>query len=153
MLWSELEHAYGEASDLGPLLAELADDDPPTCIRAFRALEERIAHQGTLYSATGPALAAVIGTLHAGRGDAGLAICMRLTSLLRRLRGGILWARTQSDPGYLGDCDRALADGLPTFLALRESSDSLQAAWDRAALLHARPRAGLDRRRTRPAGA
>lgn len=129
MNWSEFEHAYGEASDVGPLLTEVADDDPQTCIRAFQALEERIAHQGTLYSATGPTLAAVIATLHVDRGDAGLAVCMRLTSLLRRLRAGILWARSQSDPGHLGACDRAFAGGLPVFQALRQSPDSLQAAW------------------------
>lgn len=127
--WGALRHAYGEASDLDALLSDVADGDTRACLDALDAIMQRIAHQGTLYTATGPAIAGIIGSLNTERADAAIAICMRLTGLLRRLRPSILSARAQSDPGPLGECDTAFAEGVPILQELRRSPDVLVRVW------------------------
>ena len=127
--WSALRHAYGEASDLDALMTDVASGDNRACLDALDAIMERVAHQGTLYTATGPAVAGIFGALNAERADAAIAICMRLTGLLRLLRPSILSARAQSDPGQLGECDTAFAEGVPILQELRQSPDVLVRVW------------------------
>ena len=50
MPWGSLTHAYGVASDLPALLADLAD--PSGCAEACAELDMRIVHQGGIYPAT-----------------------------------------------------------------------------------------------------
>ncbi|AKF02988.1 DUF7003 family protein [Sandaracinus amylolyticus] len=54
--WAALEHAYGRADDVPQLLLDLRSDDPVTRERARYWLGGTIVHQGTLYSATAPAV-------------------------------------------------------------------------------------------------
>ncbi|UJR84619.1 hypothetical protein [Sandaracinus amylolyticus] len=54
--WAALEHAYGRADDVPKLLLDLRSDDPATRDRARYWLGGTIVHQGTLYSATAPAV-------------------------------------------------------------------------------------------------
>ncbi|MEJ2252712.1 MAG: hypothetical protein P8Y97_24025, partial [Candidatus Lokiarchaeota archaeon] len=50
--WKNLEHAYGEASDVPQLIRDLASKDPDLRDHAFYELYGNIYHQGTRYQAT-----------------------------------------------------------------------------------------------------
>jgi hypothetical protein len=54
--WEALEHAHGSASDVPVLLRAAASDDPDARDLAFELLAESIWHQGSVYSATAPAV-------------------------------------------------------------------------------------------------
>lgn len=73
--WSELEHAYGSASDLPPLLKRLAEfpqetsfDDEP-----WFTLWSSIYHQGDIYSASFAAVPHIVETLAAAPARASLS--------------------------------------------------------------------------------
>lgn len=50
--WEELEHAYGDASDVPNLIQELLSEDPDVRDQALWSLYGNIFHQGTRYEAT-----------------------------------------------------------------------------------------------------
>src|SRR4051794_25242079 len=54
--WAVLEHAHGQATDVPVLLRAAAGDDPDARELAFELLAESIWHQGSVYSATTPAV-------------------------------------------------------------------------------------------------
>ncbi|MBO2557597.1 hypothetical protein [Shewanella algae] len=54
--WSELNHAYGEASDVPELIEALTTDDAHKFEEALNELLSNIWHQGTIYDATVKAL-------------------------------------------------------------------------------------------------
>jgi hypothetical protein len=129
--WQQLEHAYGPASDVPALLAAVrADDD-----RAGEAIDElfsTICHQGTVYSATVPAVP-FIAMLAL---DDGLPVERRalLALLLFMIARGEGYYRVHGDdegslpPGELHSqlaeenrivtaCRQAVAQVVPTFVA------------------------------------
>ncbi|BCJ76807.1 hypothetical protein CS0771_63510 [Catellatospora sp. IY07-71] len=59
--WTALEHAYGDAGDVPQLLHGVASDDPDTFAEAHFELCSSIFHQGTVYSASAPAVRFLIG--------------------------------------------------------------------------------------------
>lgn len=58
--WQELEHAFGRASDVPPLLAALAESRGWKLKKGMEQLWERVLHQGSIYSASAPAVEALI---------------------------------------------------------------------------------------------
>jgi HEAT repeat protein len=54
--WQDLGHAYGPAEDVPELIRALAADDPQERQNARSHLWSNIIHQGTVYSATAPAV-------------------------------------------------------------------------------------------------
>src|SRR3954452_6118387 len=61
--WNSLEHAYGPASDAPAELAALLSEDGDTFGNAIAYLDSAVLHQGTIYSATAPAVEFVAGVL------------------------------------------------------------------------------------------
>lgn len=55
--WTTLKHAYGNAADIPPLLAQLTPDSKTT---VWDELWSRLCHQGTVYSASFAALPALL---------------------------------------------------------------------------------------------
>ena len=58
--WEKLEHAYGDASDVPPLLQDVAAVRGRKLLKALDELGSRVLHQGTIYSASPPVARAVI---------------------------------------------------------------------------------------------
>ena len=58
--WTTLQHAYGVATDVPGQLRALRSLDPEARRAAFYALHGNIWHQGTVYTATAPALAFLV---------------------------------------------------------------------------------------------
>ena len=61
--WGNLGHAYGSAADAPAQLAGLLSRDPQAIATALGYLDAAILHQGTIYSATAPAMLFVAGVL------------------------------------------------------------------------------------------
>jgi len=61
--WDNLEHAYGAASDLPPLLKSVSTAKGRRMREPLGELYSRVLHQGTIYSASPPVAHAVIGML------------------------------------------------------------------------------------------
>ncbi|MFD4672479.1 hypothetical protein ACFWNN_22325 [Lentzea sp. NPDC058450] len=53
--WAGLEHAYGSAEDVPPVLLDLLSLDAEACGNALANLDGGLLHQGSIYSATAPA--------------------------------------------------------------------------------------------------
>lgn len=58
--WDQLQHAYGPASDIPPLLRQIAAARGPKLFEALEELCSRVLHQGTIYSASPPVARAVL---------------------------------------------------------------------------------------------
>jgi hypothetical protein len=58
--WSDLEHAYGSASDIPPLLKQISIAKGRKLLDPINELYSRVLHQGTIYSASPPAAHALI---------------------------------------------------------------------------------------------
>ena len=54
--WTSLAHAYGSAHDVPHMIRAMASDDPEARQQAFYEAYSNICHQGTVYSATAPAV-------------------------------------------------------------------------------------------------
>jgi len=54
--WGKLSHAYGDADDVPGLLRALVSDSPKKAESAISDLFASILHQGTIYTATIPAI-------------------------------------------------------------------------------------------------
>src|SRR5579863_4771016 len=54
--WSQLSHAYGEASDVPDMIRALAASDPDNRREELDALWSSILHQGSVYTATAAAI-------------------------------------------------------------------------------------------------
>ena len=61
--WSDLEHAYGPATDIPAMLRAVAGDDDASRDRAITALFGSICHQGDVYEAAADAVAAQFAAL------------------------------------------------------------------------------------------
>jgi hypothetical protein len=61
--WAKLATAYGNAKGLDKLIRELASSSRDKRANAVVAVEANIAHQGTIYSASAPALKAIVEVL------------------------------------------------------------------------------------------
>ncbi|MGX1274203.1 hypothetical protein [Streptomyces phaeoluteigriseus] len=59
--WGSLAHAYGPAGDVPPHLVHLLDEDPRRQAEALGMLDMSVLPQGSLYSATPPAVLFVAG--------------------------------------------------------------------------------------------
>jgi hypothetical protein len=80
--WPRLHHAYGRATDTPGHLRALLREDPESRRAAMSHLWSAIIHQGTPWTATGPAALVVAGLLSDGRIDRGEAIRADLLSFL-----------------------------------------------------------------------
>lgn len=67
--WHRLHHAYGRAADTPGHLRALLEDDADGRRRALGHLKSAIMHQGTPWTATGPAALVVVGLLADARID------------------------------------------------------------------------------------
>jgi hypothetical protein len=80
--WSRLHHAYGRATDTPGHLRALLDEHPEARKNALSHLWSAIIHQGTPWTATGPAALVVAGLLSDERIDRGEPIRGDLLSFL-----------------------------------------------------------------------
>jgi hypothetical protein len=80
--WSRLYHAYGPAMDTPGQLLSLLEPDPESRKSAMSHLWSAIIHQGTPWTATGPAALVVAGLLSDERLDRGEPIRASLLSFL-----------------------------------------------------------------------
>src|SRR5688572_2668935 len=80
--WSRLHHAYGRATDTPGHLRALLREDPESRKGALAHLWSAIIHQGTPWTATGPAALVVAGLLSDERLDRGEPIRAHLLSFL-----------------------------------------------------------------------
>jgi hypothetical protein len=80
--WSRLHHAYGNATDTPGFLLDLLNDEPQARQKALEHLWSAIIHQGTPWTATGPAALVVAGFLSDERLDRGQSIRANLLSFL-----------------------------------------------------------------------
>lgn len=127
--WVNLDHAYGDAADLPPLLEACALGDTPQCLAALRALRERIFHQGSVYTATGPALTALVHGLSPERPDPTVACAMLLFDVLARVGPSLSAARIGQADEVLRACDKAFREAVPRLEALMEADDRLVQSW------------------------
>lgn len=68
--WSQLRHAYGDATDVPAMLTRVADDDRAEHAEGLTDLLAAICHQGTAYSATLAAIPSLLAVLRRlPRGD------------------------------------------------------------------------------------
>ncbi|HET8549987.1 MAG TPA: hypothetical protein VFL57_18380, partial [Bryobacteraceae bacterium] len=67
--WDLLEHAYGTASDIPPLLDRIAGAKGAKQRKALEELCARVLHQGSVYSASAPVARALIEMLDTAGGD------------------------------------------------------------------------------------
>lgn len=79
--WDQLEHAYGEASDIPQMLRELASLDTEIRERALWSLYGNIWHQGTVYEATAYAIPFLIELLEESDVEDKHAILIYLSDL------------------------------------------------------------------------
>ena len=61
--WGRLQHAYGPATDLPTLIRALTDGDHVAADAAIAQLSHTICHQGTVYSASAPAVPFLVDAL------------------------------------------------------------------------------------------
>src|ERR1700746_331359 len=80
--WSRLPHAYGRATDTPGHLRALLEEDPDSRKVAMSHLWSAVLHQGTPWTATGPAALVVAGLLSDERIDRGETIRANLLSFL-----------------------------------------------------------------------
>src|SRR5688572_20203384 len=80
--WSRLHHAYGRATDTPGHLSALLNEDLESRKKAMDHLWSAIIHQGTPWTATGPAALVVAGLLSDDRLDRGEPIRAKLLSFL-----------------------------------------------------------------------
>jgi hypothetical protein len=80
--WSRLHHAYGRATDTPGHLRALLEEDPEAREKALSHLWSAIIHQGTPWTATGPAALVVAGLLSDERIGRGEPIRANLLSFL-----------------------------------------------------------------------
>jgi hypothetical protein len=85
--WSRLHHAYGRATDTPGHLRALLREDRESREKAMSHLWSAIIHQGTPWTATGPAALVVAGLLSDGRLDHGEPIRANLLSFLACVAG------------------------------------------------------------------
>src|SRR5688572_33357142 len=80
--WSRLHHAYGRATDTPGHLSALLNEDLESRKKALDHLWSAVIHQGTPWTATGPAALVVAGLLSDPRLDRGHPIRARLLAFL-----------------------------------------------------------------------
>src|SRR5262249_43234330 len=81
--WAALEHAHGRATDVPVLLRAAASDDPDARELAFELLAESIWHQGSVYSATTPAVPFLYRMLEADETPDKQQVAVLLASIAR----------------------------------------------------------------------
>jgi len=110
--WAALEHAHGSATDVPVLLRAAASDDPDARELAFELLAESIWHQGSVYSATTPAVPYLYRILEAEQTPDKQQVAVLLASI-----AGSQLAAHPDDPRAVADEDwaatrRAVAERL-----------------------------------------
>jgi HEAT repeat protein len=100
--WAALEHAHGRATDVPVLLRAAASDDPDARELAFELLAESIWHQGSVYSATTPAVPFLYRLLEADETPDKQQVTLLLASI-----AGYQFATHPDDPRAVADEDWA----------------------------------------------
>jgi hypothetical protein len=80
--WARLRHAYGRATDTPGYLRALLEQDPQLRRKAMSHLWSAVIHQGTPWTATGPAALVIAGLMFDERIDRGESIRAELLSFL-----------------------------------------------------------------------
>ncbi|HEY1375989.1 MAG TPA: HEAT repeat domain-containing protein [Gemmataceae bacterium] len=96
--WATLEHAHGKATDVPVLLRAAACDDRHARELAFELLAESIWHQGSVYSATAPAVAFLYRMLEADETPDKQQVAVLLASI-----AGYQFATLPDDPAAVAD--------------------------------------------------
>lgn len=115
--WRKLEHAYGPATDLPALLDAVVSPKRDVRAQAVLDLEARLAHQGTVYSATGAALP----RLFEGLRDESTKERRAITAQIAELVALIAWGR--GDAAAEASVKDGLRVGLPRLLSLLDHPD------------------------------
>lgn len=133
--WSRLHHAYGRATDTPGHLLALLREDLESRKQAMSHLWSAIIHQGTPWTATGPAALVVAGLLSDERIDRGEPIRANLLSFLVRV------AEAPEQAGLnLEELERLAAFDIEPFLdsedegVLYEEEDAANSLYARAIL-------------------
>lgn len=132
--WSELEHAYGDASDVPSQIVALASDDAKTRQDALWELYGNIYHQGSRYEATPYAVPFLYELIADPFTESRHEIILLLTHLALGfpeyfLPGGISAQVVQNVSESLNEsveaqCYHAVSEGVPTLLELLNDEDA-----------------------------
>jgi HEAT repeat protein len=155
--WTQLQHAYGEASDVPGLLRALAQGSQEECRETIYELFGNIWHQGTVYSATPVAVPFLIELLEgaACRGREGILNLLKAIatgSSYLDVHGGFDWyrqerktpefaARRERELQHVRDAHEAVLRGVRTYVRLLDDDDPLvrqRAAFTLAECIEAR---------------
>lgn len=126
--WSQLQHAYGAATDLPPLLRACTGSDLDACLAARTELRDRVFHQGSIYSSTGPALRVLFEGLDAKRADPSVACMMFLFDVLEHLLPAFA-AGEKRATSNMRACREAIEGAVPKLQSLSTAEDVLVKAW------------------------
>jgi hypothetical protein len=140
--WSELEHAYGEASEVPDLIRALASPKEEIYKGALRRLWHTVAHQGTVYSSTAyvvpffcelleasevqnkTELLAFLEAIAHGAPDSNVHILNKerreTPEVQLKIIDAFSWVQNASD---------AVSDGYATYLRLLQAPDEKLRAW------------------------
>jgi hypothetical protein len=128
--WSKLRHAYGKATDVPAILADLAGNAQARR-KAAAQLQGALVHQGTHYSASAPAVPAVLAALGGPATDRLLELCAALA-----VGDTTLWLARGFDAErsykWLAQAHRAVvagADAIVRLLGDRAAGVRARAAW------------------------
>jgi hypothetical protein len=82
-VWSELQHAYGSASDVPALLSELSDfpDESDNQAKPWFGLWSALCHQGDVYSASFAAVPHIVAALETNPGRATMSFFLLPASI------------------------------------------------------------------------
>jgi hypothetical protein len=106
--WAGLQHAYGPATDTPLRLVELLHDEPDIQAHALGQLDMSVLHQGSLCSATAPAVLFVAAILDHPRTLARHKSCFPWDDRVRPLRAALLeWLGQVADAAAYGEPDQA----------------------------------------------
>jgi hypothetical protein len=142
--WATLSHAYGSAEDVPTLIRNLSAPDPDTRDRALSDLFSTIWHQGTVYSASAPAVPFLIalaahpdtpdrpGILYllqaladgASYIDAHGSVVYDSMARLCAERGSDLETERQRECGWVRAVHAAVSAGLPVYYDLLADGDA-----------------------------
>jgi hypothetical protein len=142
--WATLSHAYGSAEDVPALIRNLSARDPDTRDRALSDLFSTIWHQGTVYSASAPAVPFLIAlAAHPGTPDRpGILYLLQALSegtsyieahasigndSIARLcaeQGSDIETERQRERGWVQATHAAVSAGLPIYYELLAEQDA-----------------------------
>lgn len=127
--WEKLSHAYGKATDVPGLLEALGSSQAKARAQAIWKLGASICHQGTFYSATPPAIPALVDLVAAPKTKDRQAILKLLSSIAtfddhaRFLLEGIQEKRIPALPKVYTKSLDAVRAGFPVFASLLDAQE------------------------------